>query len=296
MIQISQNTQNGDYFSHKEIVVIGSSGFIGKKLCLRLSTLKAKFISISSSDIDLTSEDSSSKIKSLLHSDTILIILASIPPDKSRDFSTFKKNLDMANNICNAILNTQIHHLLYLSSDAVYSRSFNKISAETPTSPDDLYGIMHRTREVLFAEAAKNTKYTVIRSTMVIGSGDTHDAYGPNRFVREAIHSKKITLMGNGEDTKDFIPINNLIELIIICIKKSLVGNFLAASGNSYSFKQIADIISSSIEMQICIENLPRTQQLSLRSFDLSDTPKDFRIYQSYDINSFIRGMINGDY
>jgi len=45
---------------------------------------------------------------------------------------------------------------------------------------------MHRTRELMLAAEAK-APLAILRLTAVYGAGDTHNSYGPNRFLRQAL-------------------------------------------------------------------------------------------------------------
>ncbi len=78
----------------------------------------------------------------------MLVFLAALTPDKGRDSGTLMRNLAMGRAVCEATRGVELAQLVYASSDAVYSFATPSISEETPAIPLDLYGAMHRTREL----------------------------------------------------------------------------------------------------------------------------------------------------
>ena len=73
---------------------------------------------------------------------------------------------------------------------------------------------MHRTRELMLAREAK-APLAVLRLTAIYGAGDTHNSYGPNRFLRQALKDGRIPLFGNGEETRDHLHVDDAVDLIL---------------------------------------------------------------------------------
>ena len=115
----------------------------------------------------------------------MVVFLSALTPDKGRDSGTLMRNLAMCRAVCEATRAVDIAQLVYASSDAVYSFATTLISEATPPVPTDLYGVMHRARELMLASEAK-APVAVLRLTAIYGAGDTHNSYGPNRFMRQA--------------------------------------------------------------------------------------------------------------
>ena len=103
-------------------------------------------------------------------------------------------------------------HVVYFSSDAVYGDDTQWVTDDTKAEPNSPYGAMHLTREVLLRSTMAGV-LAVIRPTLVYGLADTHGSYGPNRFRRMREKDGKITLFGHGEERRDHIFIDDLIEL-----------------------------------------------------------------------------------
>ena len=63
---------------------------------------------------------------------------------------------------------------------------------------------MHLTREAILKDNF-NKILCILRPTLIYGPGDTHNGYGPNRFINLALKNKSIPIFGNGEEKRDHI-------------------------------------------------------------------------------------------
>ena len=170
----------------------------------------------------------------------VVVFLSALTPDKGRDSGTLMRNLAMGRAVCEATRAVEIAQLVYASSDAVYSFATTLISEATPPVPTDLYGVMHRARELMFASEAK-APVAVLRLTAIYGAGDTHNSYGPNRFMRQALKEGRIALFGNGEETRDHLHVDDAVDLLLKVISHGSTGLLNCASGSSETFRSVAD-------------------------------------------------------
>ena len=152
-------------------------------------------VGLSSRDVDLADAAAAGALAERLHPHDVVVFLAALTPDKGRDSGTLMRNLAMARAVCEATRRVQIAQLIYASSDAVYSFATTLISEDTPAAATDLYGAMHRTRELMLASEAK-APLAILRLTAIYGAGDTHNSYGPNRFLRQALGDGRVALFG----------------------------------------------------------------------------------------------------
>ena len=99
--------------------------------------------------------------------------------------------------------------LIYVSSDAVYKDTLKKIDENSICQSDNLHGVMHYTREQMLINSI-NAPISIVRPTLVYGSDDPHNGYGPNSFFRKAIRNQDIILFGKGEELRDHINIDEV--------------------------------------------------------------------------------------
>lgn len=223
-------------------VVILGGGFISGAVQKRLSELKTNFLLLRSNDLDLTKPESGSKLKGILKPSDKVLFIAARAPVKSEQMLI--ENLLMAKHVCEALREVSLEHLIYISSDAVYSDSEVPISESSVCSPDNLHGLMHLTREVMLKQVQKE-RFCILRPTLVFGKDDPHNGYGPNRFLRLAKENQDIVLFGEGEELRDHIWVEDVAEVIVRSILGQAYGILNIVSGKVVSFKEIAECVAS---------------------------------------------------
>lgn len=254
----------------EKVLVLGCSGFIGKQLIKALNDSGFVVDAVSSKDIDLTVSKSISPLIDKIKTCDHLVMLSCLTPDKGKGTDIFMKNILMAKHVCDALLQLEKRpHIVYFSSDAVYNFDESLVHEGTPASPIDMYGVMHRTRELMFMEAVPN-QLAIIRSTLVYGPGDTHNSYGPNRFRREAFNEGSITIFGDGEDTRAHIFVNDLVKLTVLVLKNNSLGILNAATDESVSFGELVTLISQFFDKPIKIVKKSRAAEPNHRYFEAS--------------------------
>ena len=278
----------------KRIVIFGSGGFIGKNLLSFLENENFNVIGIGSKDINLTKRDAVSQIKDLIKENDNVVFLSALTPDKGRDLNTYNKNIEMINNLISGIYEKKLNHFLYFSSDAVYGFDQTLITEKTPISPSDYYSLMHITRELMIKNEIK-CPFLLLRPTAVFGFGDTHNSYGPNRFINNAIFEKKIILGGEGEETRDHIFVSDLVQLTVLCILYKSSGILNAASGFSISFMELAKLIKENLP-NIKIKTTKRNNPITYRSFNIDCLNSNLNLpFSKLDdcIKQYIRKLVN---
>ena len=247
--------------------ILGKNGFVAKEIKKYFKQKNEKGYFIGSEDVDLTQKKFKKKIN--IKPNANIIFLSAITPDKGKDLFTFDKNLSMLINFINQANLENISKFIYVSSDAIYSLKNKKISDTTKPNPDDLYGLMHLTRENILKKVIDPRKLLILRPTIIYGRGDTHNSYGPNRFINHVKKEQKIKLFGVGGDIRDHLYIDDLVKIIYkSCYKKNLYGEFIVATQQSFSFLDVAKkILFLKKKPQDSIEFIRVNNKLSKRSF-----------------------------
>lgn len=257
------------------VVVFGAGGFIGRAIIEKLEFPGVNTLAVSSAEIDLASLVSATKLSRLLKPSDTVVMLSALTPDKGRDLATLMKNVAMMQNLCTTLEQTGCAHFVYFSSDAVYDNGVACVTEATPASPQDLYGTMHRTREIMAAGLAK-VPLLVLRPTLVYGSKDTHNAYGPNRFRRSALSDGKITLFGHGEELRDHVHVDDVATLTLHCMLRQSTGTLNIATGISTSFHKVAQLVSGQFGTPVSIVETNRTNPITHRHYDVTNLIKAF--------------------
>lgn len=256
------------------VVLLGAGGFIGKALLARLRTDAIAALAPSSAEVDLATPGAAAKLAQLLKPADTVVMLSALTPDKGRDIATLMKNLAMMQNLCAAITEAGCAHLVYFSSDAVYDTAIARVTEAVPAAPQDLYGAMHRTREIM--AAGLKAPLLVLRPTLVYGADDTHGAYGPNRFRRAAHRDGKITLFGGGEELRDHVHVDDVAALTVRGLLRQSTGVLNLATGVSTSFHDVAQLVARQFGKPAEVIQTARANPITHRHYDVTNLIKAF--------------------
>ena len=260
----------------ERVVVLGARGFLGGATCRQLAAGKIEILALGSADLDLLADDAAERLAAMLRPGDSLVMFAALTPDRGRNIATLMKNLRMAEAVCAAIAARPVAHVVYISSDAVYPFRAGMVNADSPADPSDLYGAMHRTREIMFAASAGDAPLAILRPTLLYGAGGPHNSYGPNRFRRQAAKDGKITFGGEGEETRDHLFVEDAAALVVALLRHGSAGLLNLASGRSASFREIAELVAARFDRPIMLQGTPRQAPVTHRSFDVTALHKAF--------------------
>jgi nucleoside-diphosphate-sugar epimerase len=262
------------------VVVLGSRGFVGRATSDHLAALGIDVRKVPSIEIDLTEPESSTALPAILRADDAVVFVSALTPDKGRDIRTLMRNLAMAEHVAAAIALRPVAHLVYVGSDAVYADDANPVNEASAQSPSSYHGLMHFARERMLIETLKaaGVPLAILRPSLLYGPGDTHNGYGPNRFVRTALSEAKIALFGNGEEQRDHVFIADVAGIIGLALQHGSVGALNIATGTSTSFGDIAEQIVALSGGRARIDRAPRAPGAPIvhRHFDVTAMHRAF--------------------
>ncbi len=271
----------------ERVVIVGSSGFVGQSLVQKLSRHNLPVLCIGRKDLDFTAPEAFQELAKLLNPSDSLIFLAAITPDKGKGIDPLVANIQIASTVSKAIELVKIKHTVYFSSDAVYPISIPLINEESSACAEDLYGIMHRTRELMMLSTGVPT--AILRPTLIYGEGDTHNSYGPNRLRRAAHKDRSITLFGGGEEKRDHIYVEDVAELARLALFHASTGTLNLATGSSISYFDLANQIASLFPFEVEVKLTERKNPVTHRHFDITSIYKSFPEFQFTDRNTALQ-------
>lgn len=276
------------------VVVLGSNGFLGRALVARLERERTTVRALGRQKIDLAAPDAAERLATELKAGDVVVILAAITPDKGRGTEPFLANLKMMAACCTAFERRPPDHVVYLSSDAVYPFRSSLIDETVCAEPVDLYGAMHLSRELMLKQAVK-APLAILRPTLIYGAADTHNSYGPNRLRRMARKDGRITLFGEGEETRDHIYVDDAVALIDLAIRHRSAGTLNLATGNSVSFAELARKVAGLFETSIDIVTTPRQNPITYRAFDVTAIHRAFPAFTFTPLGEGLAAAHRGD-
>ena len=255
----------------QRVIILGARGFVGHSVHQRLLQDNVNVLALTRQQVDLLADDAVEVFTALLAPEDSLVVVAAQAPCKSID--GLVNNVRMMQVVCHAIEKRPVSHLLYISSDAVYTDTDRPLTEYSVVAPDSLHGMMHAIREKMLQSVAKTIPLCFLRPSLLYGVADPHNGYGPNQFRRCAAQGQSIRLWGEGEEQRDHVFIDDVAELVRLCLWHRSRGVLNVATGTVTSFRAIAEKIRALVPEPIKIITQPRPGVMphnGYRAFDIS--------------------------
>jgi nucleoside-diphosphate-sugar epimerase len=259
------------------VVILGAGGFVGGQAAARLEADGIPVLRLSRAEIDLLAQGAAEQLAGLLKSEDCLMVVSAVAPCKNT--SMLADNIAMMRAVCAALEQVPVAHVIYISSDAVYSDSDGPLSEDSVTAPDNLHGIMHVVRELMLKSVVGGTPLAILRPSLLYGLDDPHNGYGPNSFRRLVAKGEDIILFGEGEERRDHVFIDDVAEIIRLVVLHKSRGALTVATGEVVSFKDMAEMVVAQFDAPVAIKGSPRRGPMphnGYRPFDVSATREAF--------------------
>lgn len=261
------NVYEMDIMIMKKVLVTGGMGFIGNHLVNHLLNIDCEVIVIDKSinkpiyhpvrqariiEGDVASceflHDCLAEVDTCFH----LAALASIPLCNRDWIFSHQNNVLAFNGLLDAIrkLDKPIQ-LVYASSSAVYGDSDQlPLTESSPASPISTYGADKLSNEI-YAKALLHLAdiHSIgLRFFNVYGPGQL--ASNPytgviSSFKTAILEDKALNIYGDGQQTRDFIYVQDVVDALILCAQKSnaISGIFNVCTGKAVTIESLAKLM-----------------------------------------------------
>ena len=271
--EILKKYSNPIYWKNKIVLVTGVNGFIGGNLSKRLLSMGAKVIGITNDDVknkfleyekiakkitnyklDLKSYNSIKYIAAKHDIDICFHLAAQVDVNKAKldPFTTFESNIRGTYNLLEVLRSSKkIKSIIIASSDKAYGDYPEK---DLPYREDyDLrplypYDVSKAVGDMITKSYACDLfKLPVIttRFSNIYGPGQLNFSALIPDCILANLNYKKFTPRGNGENLRDFLYVDDVVELYL-CLAHGLDKNknlrgevFNAGTGSGYKVKDI---------------------------------------------------------
>ncbi len=161
--------------------------------------------------------------------------------------TTMDVNVNGTINVLKACIQNKIGKIIFASSASVYGNCNElPITEETNTNPTSPYGSSKLSAENEIKKIVDEfgIRYIILRMFNVYGKGQNKQYAGViSKFLKNISENKEIVIYGDGEQTRDFISINDIVESFDCAIKSKSNGTYNIASGISVSINELVQIM-----------------------------------------------------
>ena len=211
----------------------------------RLQKLNAKFIGGDISDLDNLS-------KSISGHDVCIHLAAQIDVLESikNPLNNNTINISGTRNVLNSCVKN-IVSVIAASTAALYEESKEPLSESSSIKPKSPYGESKLAMEQILYDYSKihHINSLSLRIFNVFGKGQNIKYAGViTKFLENIRNDKNLTIFGDGNATRDFVSVNDVVDAIVLAIKRieGKRGEIInVGSGNSIKISELAKMMIS---------------------------------------------------
>lgn len=253
-------------------VILGHSGMIGRPLYEHLKGQGVEVHGFASKDVNLLEAAELAALEPLVDESTTLIFASANTPDKGNTVRRFEENVRMAANVGSFLEAHRVRRCVLLSTDGIYRMGDEPITEVSPLDVDQFYPLGKYAAERILAHVETTTgmPLLVLRPTGVFGPGDTHNSYGPNRFIRQIAETRSVKVFGTGADVRDHLFLDDLVTIVAELAASEVTGPINVASGESRTFASIVEDLREVVPFEFSVEQAPGSPTPTTRTFDIS--------------------------
>ena len=224
--------------------------------------------------------------------------LADIVPSIENPGKYFKSNVKGTLNIIEAVKKTKIKKLVYAASASCYGIPKNYPTKETDKiQPMYPYAFTKWQAEELIMHWAKTYNFPAVSLRFFNAYGPrsrTSGAYGAvfGIFLAQKLAKKPLTIVGNGNQTRDFVHVYDLVRGIIKAVTSKKIGKiYNIGGGKEIKVNKIAKLIGGKTV------NIPKRPGEPNRSLaDISKIKKDLKWRPKISIEKGTQNLLKNIY
>lgn len=293
---------------NKKILITGGAGFIGSHIANEL---------INDNEITIIDNLSTGNIKNLnepehdnlefIHEDLCktnldditsgtdyifhLAAMASVPLSVEKPVECNEINVNTTIKLLKSAVDNDVKKIVFSSSSAVYGQNTNMPLKETePFMPTSPYAASKANCEVYLKSFYESygLNYTALRYFNVFGpkqDKNSHYAAVMPNFISSLLEGKPAEIYGDGEQTRDFVYVRDVVKANINACKSNYNGAVNVASGKKITINRLYEIIRDTLGSELEPKYLP--ERLGDVRHSLADVSNMEKINLKIDSSNF---------
>ncbi|MEL6556782.1 MAG: SDR family oxidoreductase [Bacteroidota bacterium] len=230
--------------------------------------------------------------KSLVGVDTVVHLAAKVTTPFANNDPHFYEQINHwgTAELTYAVEESNVKNLVYLSSTSVYGANHEECSENSIPSPNTYYGISKLRGEEHVSRLKSLEKNITLRCGNVYGYSKSmrFDAV-INRFMFDANFKRRIQINGNGKQSRAFIHVFNVVEMIEKVITSEVASGTYNIVDKSM---QILDIVDVMKDIYPDLEFIFMNQHMNLWELRVSSDSKLYDQVERFKSTDFKQEMI----
>jgi UDP-glucose 4-epimerase len=179
-----------------------------------------------------------------------------------RPKSDLKTNVVGTLNLLQACRDQNLKQIVYSSSSAIFGETqYVPVDENHPKAPMSPYGLSKYAAEryCLILGAEYGLRIACLRYFNVYGTLQRFNPYGNVLpiFAEKALQGAPLTIFGDGEQTRDFIDVRDIVRANILAMEHQANGVFNVGTGVATTVNQLARSVVSALDRDVKIEYAP---------------------------------------
>ena len=274
---------------NKKHLVVGANSFLAKQIILQINdnaNVLGLYNNATNNFVNGVEYKNISELENLSDTFQFVFIISAFIPQKNNVEDVEKLtqiNENLTTIICAKFKTSKI---IFASSVSVYAFDGLGKNEQSICEPQTYYGISKLNAENIVKH---HLSYAIVRISSMIGVGMKQTTFVP-LIISNAIKNNKITLLGDGSRSQNYIDVNDVATIFIEASKhtKNLV--LLAASTMSFSNLEIANFIEKKLpNISISLENTDNSPSFY---YDATNTYKNINFTPQKSIENSITEIV----
>ncbi len=290
----------------KTVVVTGGTGFIGTPVVSALLASHYKVIvltriqkkssqkNLSFVACDFFHPQLFSKLAKKLPKKFILLdIGAKIPTGETVSIRNYIETNCISHIALVEAVQAHIEKIVFLSTVDVYgAMQGKKLVEDQVKNPLTSYGLSKALLEdfYLFFHREQSIPVTLLRLSQVYGPG-AHPINALPRFLNQVQKQETLCLFGKGEETRTYIHIQDVVQAILLSIKKSHTGIYNVAGEETKTLGQLLTLVKQFSPIPIHVEQKPRVKPIMHQRMDISKIKKELNFHPNISLEQGIKNF-----
>ncbi|QZA87665.1 GDP-mannose 4,6-dehydratase [Salinarchaeum sp. IM2453] len=298
------------------VLVTGGAGFIGSHLVERLATDlncyvfviddlsngSAEHIQLDHGNIEFVQGDAASQplLNSLAEQVEVIFhqaALVSVEASVKNPVESHQRNAEATLTVLEAARMTDTR-VVVASSAAIYGHPetvpISENHSKHPTSPYGLDKLTIDQRTQLYGELY-DLNAVALRYFNVYGPRQTGDYAGViSVFCEQAEQGTEITIEGDGEQTRDFVHVDDIVQANLLAAATEKTGAYNIGTGTEISINKLADIIKYLTDSSAEVTHIdPREGDIRRSCADISRAKEELGYEPTIELEEGLKTLID---